>query len=336
MAVTTTKSPRAKSSETPDVPRTMRAAAIERFGGPEVLRIHELPVPHLNHDEVLIRLHTSGVGSWDAEMRAGWWPQGEPQFPLVLGTDGAGTVVAKGAHVRRFREGDGVYSYSFANPKGGFYAEYVVVAAEKVAPTPAGLTLDKAGAIPTTGLTAIQGIDDVLKIKREETLIIHGASGGVGTLAIQFAKLREARVLAVASGADGVALARKLGADIAIDGRTGDIAVASHKFAPEGVDAVLGLSGGAPLERSIVALKSGGRVAYPNGVEPAPERRPGIHMTGYDAVAGIREFAHLGIAIESVKLQVPIAVAFSLDDAAKAHERLAKGHVLGKIVLRCQ
>ena len=129
----------------------MRAAAIDRFGGPEVLRIHELPVPHLNHDEVLIRLHTSGVGSWDAEMRAGWWPQGEPQFPLVLGTDGAGTVVAKGAHVRRFRDGDTVYAYSFANPKGGFYAQYVVVAAEKVAPTPAGLSLDKAGAIADDG-----------------------------------------------------------------------------------------------------------------------------------------------------------------------------------------
>lgn len=336
MAVTTKKSPRAESSKTPDVPRTMRAAAIDRFGGAEVLRIHELPVPQLNHDEVLIRLHTSGVGSWDAEMRAGWWPQGEPQFPLVLGTDGAGIVAAKGAHVRRFRDGDTVYSYSFANPKGGFYAQYVVVAAEKVAPTPAGLSLDKAGAIPTTGLTAIQGLDNALKIKREETLIIHGASGGVGTLAIQFAKLREARVLAVASGADGAALARKLGADLAIDGRTGDITAAAHKFAPGGIDAVLGLSGGAPLERSIAALKPGGRVAYPNGVEPAPERRPGIHMTAYDAVVGVREFAHLGLAIESMDLQVPIAAGFSLGDAAKAHERLAQGHVLGKIVLRDQ
>ena len=77
-------------------------------------------------------------------------------------------------------------------------------------------------------------------------------------------------------------------------------------------------------------------MAYPNGVEPAPEKRPGIHMTAYDAVAGVREFAHLGLAVESIKLQVPIAAAFSLGDAAKAHERLAQGHVLGKIVLRDQ
>ncbi|MFL6449942.1 MAG: alcohol dehydrogenase catalytic domain-containing protein [Bryobacteraceae bacterium] len=170
---------------------------------------------------MLIALDTAGVGSWDAEMRAGWYPDGHPDFPLVLGTDGSGKVAAMGSHIRRFRIGDAVYAYSFANEKGGFYAEYVVVTAEHVAPIPKGLSMREAGAIPTTGLTAIQGIDDALRIKKGEAVVILGASGGVGTLAVQFAKMREARVLGIASGADGVALVRRLGADAAVDGRHG-------------------------------------------------------------------------------------------------------------------
>src|ERR1700716_1798630 len=132
------------------LPETMRAAAIERFGGPKVLELRTLPVPEIDAGEVLIATHTAGVGSWDAEIRDGWWPEGRPRFPLVLGTDGSGVVAAVGSRVRRLKVGARVYSYSFANPKGGFYAEYVAVAAEKVAPIPKGLDLKRAGAIPTT------------------------------------------------------------------------------------------------------------------------------------------------------------------------------------------
>src|SRR5213076_1392294 len=101
----------------------------------------------------------------------------------------------------------------------------------------------EAAAVPTTGLTAIQGIDDVLHVKRGEAVVIHGASGGVGTLALQFAKLRGARVLATASGRDGVALAKQLGADAAVDGHGANILDAARQFAPEGIDAILALSG---------------------------------------------------------------------------------------------
>jgi NADPH:quinone reductase-like Zn-dependent oxidoreductase len=316
------------------IPRTMRAAAIDRFGGPEVLSIHELPVPVLDPNEVLIALDTAGVGVWDAEMRAGWFPGGQPRLPLVLGTDGAGSVAAVGSRIRRLEVGDLVYSYSFANPKGGFYAEYVAVLADKVAPIPARLDLEHAGAIPTTGLTALQGIDNALHLKKGETILIHGASGGVGTLAVQFAKLRGARVFASASGEDGVALVLRLGADTAVDGRRADIAAAARHFAPEGVDAVLALAGGNPLERCLDAVRRGGRLAYPNGVEPEPTKRPGIEIVSYDAVAGVREFERLGRAVEQARLQVPIAAAYPLAEAARAHERLAAGHVLGKIVLR--
>lgn len=318
------------------VPETMRAAAIDRFGGPEVLTIHTLPVPDIEDNEVLIAVHTAGVGSWDADMRAGWLPDGEqPRFPLVLGTDGSGHVAKVGSRIRRFKDGEEVYAYSFANPKGGFYAEYVAVVAEKVAHTPKGLDLEHAGAIGTIGLTALQGIDDALGVKKGESVIIHGATGGVGTLALQFAKkLRGARVLGTASGDDGVKLVRKLGADVAVDGKHEDITAAARNFAPEGVDAVLATVGGDSLERCIDAVKRGGRVAYPNGVEPEPKKRPGIKLLSYDGTPGVREFEHLNKAVEEAKLQVPIAAKFKLEEAAKAHERLAQGHVLGKVVLR--
>ena len=316
------------------VPETMRAAAIDHFGGPVALKLRLLPVPVPDADEVLIAVHTAGVGGWDADIRAGWWPFGRPRFPIVLGTDGSGTVAAVGARVRRFRRGQKVYSYAWNNPKGGFYAEYVAVPAANVAIVPGILDLRQAGAIATTGVTALQGVDDALHLREGQSVIIHGASGGVGTLAVQFAKLRGARVLASASGKDGVNLARRLGADMAVDGRRADIAAAAREFAPDGADAVLAFAGGQALTRCLDALRRGGRLAYPNGVEVTPRKRSGINVIAYDAVPGIRALQRLNHALKAAKLKVPIAAVFPLAQAAQAHRRLAARHVLGKLVLR--
>jgi NADPH:quinone reductase len=323
-----------KGRRAPRIPETMPAAAIDHFGGPEVLTAHVLPVPKIATTEVLIALDTAGVGPWDADIRAGRYPGRKPKFPLVLGTDGAGVVAEVGSRVRRLKIGDKVYAYSWANPKGGFYAEYVAVPSDKVAHVPAHLDLEHAGAIPTTGLTALQGIDDALALKRGDTIIIHGASGGVGTLAIQFAKLCGARVLATATGVDGLELVREMGADLAVDSRHEDVADAARRLAHDGVDAILALAGGDELERALEALRPGGRLAYPNGVEPEPRKRRGMKFIPYNGVAGVSEFRRLNAAVEAAKLKVPIAEAFPLLKAAKAHERLAEGHVLGKIVLR--
>jgi NADPH:quinone reductase len=312
----------------------MQAAAIDRAGGPQVITLHTLPVPKPGADEVLIALDTAGVGVWDAGIRAHPDEIKHAGFPLVLGTDGAGTVAAVGFRVRGFKVGDRVYSYSWDNPQGGFYAEYVAVPAQLVGHVPPGLSLRDAGAIATTALTAIQGIDDALHLKPGETLIIHGASGGVGSLALQFAKLRGARVLATASGEDGLSFVRGLGADAAVDGRQGDIRAAAHDFAPAGVDAVLAFAGGDALERCLDALRPGGRVAFPSGVRPEPQARAGISSVRYDAIAGPQEFERLNAAIAAAKLRVPIAAEYPLADAARAHERMEGGHVLGKIVLR--
>jgi NADPH:quinone reductase len=316
------------------IPQRMRAAAIDRFGGPDVLSLRDLSVPVPGAQEVLIALDTAGVGGWDASFRDGSSRSETKRMPLVLGVDGAGTVVAAGSRVRRFAPGDQVYAYSYDNPKGGFYSQYVAVAAAKVAPLPEGLDLLHAGAIPAIALTALQGVDDALEIKRGETLIIHGASGNVGSLAVQFAKLRGAYVLASASGADGAAFARRLGADVAIDGKREDVLAAARGFAPHGVDAVLTFVGGKALTRSLDALRKGGRLAHPNGIEPAPRKRRGLKLKAYDGETGERQFGRLAKAIGATKLQIPIAESFELDEAARAHRRLHKGHVLGKIVLR--
>jgi NADPH2:quinone reductase len=317
----------------PRIPKAMRAAAIDRFGPPRVLKLRVLPVPEHAPGEVLIALHTSGVGSWDADMRGGWWPEGKPKFPVILGTDGSGRVVAKGSGVRRFRVGDRVYAYEFLNPKGGFYAEYIAIRESNVGRVPKGLDLRKAGAVTVTGLTALQGVE-ALRLKKRETVLIHGASGGVGTMAVQFARVKGARVLATASGRSGVALVRRLGAEKAVDGKHANLAAAIRRFAPNGVDAILAFAGGKPLVDCLDALKPGGRLVYPNGVEPAPRKRKGIRVRTYDAKAGVREFRELGRAIEASKLKVPILAAYRLADAARAHERVKKGHILGKIVLR--
>jgi NADPH:quinone reductase len=322
----------ATSKHANELPETMLAAAIDAFGGPGVLSVHTLPVPSPAADEVLITTHTAGVAPWDAEMRAGWSPTGHrPRFPFVLGTDGSGTIAAVGTKVRKFAKGDKVYGANY--PKGGFYAEYVTVPAEHVGHIPKGIDLEHAGAM-VNGLTALPGIDDALKLQRDEVAAIHGASGSVGTLAVQFAKLRGARVFAVASGADGAALVRDLGADMAIDGKSDDLEKAARSFSPDGFDAALVLAGGHAQKTLLNLVRTGGRVAYPNGVEPAPHGRSGVRVIAYNGVDSARDFQRLNRAAEAAKLQIPIAAAFNLSDAAKAHERLAARHVLGKIVLR--
>ena len=313
---------------------SMRAAAIDRFGPPSVITVHSVPLPKPGRRQILIALHAAGVGSWDESIRDGSWrPAGRSRFPLILGTDGAGIVVATGAGVRRFRVGDRAYAYEAGNPKGGFYAEYVAVDESKAGLVPRRLGLLQAGAAAVTGLTALQGIDNALKVRKGETVLIFGASGAVGTLAVQFAKRLRARVLATASGRRAIALVRRLGADAVIDARRSDAAERLRELTPDGIDAVLALAGGDELERCLDFVRDAGRIAHPNGVEPEPKQRRRFRIRAYDAVSGPRQFAQLGRAVMRAKLSVPIAAAYPLAAAAAAHRRQRR-QVIGRIVLR--
>ena len=313
----------------PTVPDTMRAAAIDKGGSAESLSIHQLPVPKPGAGEVLIAVNSAGVGVWQANYRPS--DSEHTHFPVILGSDGAGVIAALGAGVHGFKVGDQVYGTN-----GAFYAEYVAVKAERVAHIPKGINPTEAGVLGISGLSALQGLDDVLNVKAGEKLIIHGASGSVGTLAVQFAKLRGAKVLATVSDEAGAALVSRLGADVVINGRTTDVAAAARDFAPDGVDAVLGLAGGEALEHCIDALRHDGRgrVAYLYGMEPLPRPRYGIRMSLFSYIADHDELQRLNKAVEAAKLKVPVAAEYSLADAAQAHKRLAAGHLLGKIVIR--
>ncbi|HSZ83878.1 MAG TPA: NADP-dependent oxidoreductase [Polyangia bacterium] len=312
------------------IPQTMRAAAIDHFGGPEVLHTQTLPVPKPKRNEVLIRLDAAGIGVWDPFVREGGLETGKHEFPFVIGSDGAGTVVAIGPGVTRVKVADRVYAYSM---KGGFYAEYVAVSEAHVAAVPAGVKPDEAGALGADGITALRGLEDHLRVKGGETLMIFGASGGIGHLALQLAKRMGARVLAVASGPDGVELVRRLGADVAVDGQKDDVARAAKEFAPDGLDVALVLVAGKGLGEALALVKKGGRIAHPNGVEPKPHGRRGVKIIGYDGTPSPEAFDRLNRLIGTRPFHVELGRIYSLDEAALAHRQIEEHH-LGKMALR--
>jgi NADPH:quinone reductase-like Zn-dependent oxidoreductase len=312
----------------------MRAAVIDRFGGLENLHVETLPLPEVGPDEVLIHVETAGIGVWDPFEREGGFVklvETTPRFPYVLGTEGAGTVAAVGSQVKGFKEGDRVYAVSFATSKG-FYAEYAVAKAEYVSEIPHTLSTDQAGVMPVDAVIALRGLER-LGVKPGTSILIFGASGGVGHLAVQLAKRMGARVLAVASGDDGVRLARECGADAVVDGHQEDVTAAARAFAPGGLDAALLSAGGEAAERASGTVHDGGRIAYPNGVEPEPKARPGVTVQSYEAEPDRDVIQKLNRLIEAGPFEVHVAQTFPLDQAAKAHAALSH-HYLGKLALR--
>jgi NADPH:quinone reductase len=314
----------------PYIPETMKVAAIDRYGGPEVLQVHELPVPRPGSKKILIRLEAAGVGVWDADIRSGEFEFGKSGFPKVLGNDGSGTVIAVGSGVKRAKVGDRVYAYSF---EGGCYAQYVVVKQDEAALAPPNLPTEEAGALGADGVTALIGLEDKLKLREGESLLIFGASGGIGHLAVQLAKRIGARVLAVASGKDGVKLVSRLGADMAVNGHENHVGDAVQEFAPKGLDAALVLTSGKTLQPALAGMRKGGRIAYPNGVEPAPKGKGGIKAIAYDGVPSPDVFERLNTLIAMGPFHVELGRTFELEDAARAHQELNRHH-LGKLALR--
>jgi NADPH2:quinone reductase len=317
-------------------PKTMRAAALDRFGGPEEITLHTLPVPEIDPDEILVRIESAGVGVWDPYEREGGfaqWSDTPPNFPYILGSDGAGTVAAVGAGVSRFHEGDRAYVFTLMNAKGGSYAEYVAVKADNASRVPDNVPTEQAGAMPVGAMTALRGLDDTLGLQEGESLLIFGASGGIGHLAVQLARRMGARVFAVASGDDGVALVQRLGADTVVDGHKDDLAAAAREFAPDGLDAALLTAGGEAAEQALTAMRQGGRVAYPNGVEPEPPARSGLTIRSYDGMPDPQAIEKLNRLIAAGPFEVHIARTFPLEQAADAHRALDT-HYLGKLALR--
>jgi NADPH:quinone reductase len=315
-----------------NTPQQMKAMAVDEFGSPDKLTLHTLPVPAVDAGEVLIRVEVAGVGIWDAMERAGDLVYNAVHFPRVLGGECAGTVAAIGDGVERFAVGDRVYAQTFMNDKGGSYAEYVVVSAETIAPLPAGLDMTMAGGLPIAGITALNNLQ-ALETSKETKLMLWGASGGVGHVALQLAKRLGARVFAIASGTDGVELSKQLGADEAVNGHSNDVAQRARAFAPDGFDAALVLVGGEEVQSTLSLVRQGGIISFPNGVMPEPKAPEGVELKKADGFADPMLLEELNRLIAIGEFQVHIAQTFALAAAAPAQEAM-KQHYLGKIVLR--
>lgn len=310
----------------------MKAMAVDEFGESDKLTLHTLPAPTVDAGEVLILVEIAGVGIWDAMEREGTLVYNEVHFPRVLGGECAGTIVAIGDGVERFAVGDRVYAQTFMNDKGGSYAQYVVVSEKTVAPMPNGLDILMAGGLPIAGATALSNLN-ALGIGNETKLMLWGASGGVGHVALQLAKRMGARVFAIASGADGVELSERLGADEAVDGRSDDVEQRARAFAPDGFDAALVLTGGNDVQSTLSLVRQGGIIAFPNGVMPEPKAPDGVELKKVNGFANPMLFDQLNRLMSIGKFQVHIAQTFPLEEAAQAQEAM-KQHYLGKIVLR--
>src|SRR5262249_5666253 len=243
----------------------MKAAFIERHGGPEVLKYGDLPDPTAAPGEVVIDIVAASGNGADWKVRVGDYKQSK--FPYVLGRDFSGVISAVGAGVEDLRLGDAVFGVCEAGQEGA-YAEKIAVKAAIVAEKPSALSHVDAAALALTGLTALSAIEDTLKLKRGETILIQGGAGGVAGLAIQLAKHIGAHVITTASAANRDYV-RSLGADNVIDYNTQDFTQVAKNC-----DAVFDTVGGDVAQRSFAVLKPGGRAAFiASGAQaPKPDR----------------------------------------------------------------
>jgi NADPH2:quinone reductase len=310
------------------LPKTMKAAVLDAAGGPDAFRIADVPVPGLKRDHAIIALDFASVGIWDAKERAGEWRDITPG--TILGADGAGTVVAVDERVEHLHVGDRVYAYSYDNTEGGFYAEYVSVLGGRAARVPPQIRQDVAGAMPCVALTALAGLE-ALGLKREQVLLVFGASGGVGSLAVWLGSGMKAEVVGTARP-DAQGYVQSLGAAHVISPHARRLESVITRASLAGWDAAFVTATGDTLPTFFAHLKHDAPVAYPEGVEPEPvaPRHPVIAVNG---VSSRKTFARLEKAIGERVLPLELTV-YPLAEVAEAHRRVERGHVVGKVVLR--
>jgi len=299
---------------------TMKAVRIHAYGGPEVLHYEDVSMPKLKPDDLLIRIRAAAVNPVDWKIREGYLQDAlRHQLPLVLG--GAGPEAAG------FRAGDEVYLRPDIERDGG-YAEYIAVKASEVARKPAALDHIHAAAVPLAALTAWQSLVDAAQLQAGQTVLIHAAAGGVGSLAVQLAKARGARVIATASAAN-TGLVAELGADQFIDYTKFRFEDAVHE-----VDVVLDTIGGDTQERSWKVLKPGGilvSVVSPPSKETAAER--GVRRAFVFIHADGEQLRAITRLIDEGKIKPIIHSVLPLAEARQAHAISQGGHARGKIVL---
>ena len=318
----------------------MKAIRVAAFGGPDVLRLEEVPTPKPGPDEVLVRIHASGVNPVETYIRAGTYAR-LPELPYTPGNDGAGVVEQLGAKVSEFTAGDRVYT---TGSPSGTYAEFALCKKEQVQPLPANISFAQGAAMGTPYATAYRALLQRASGEQGETVLVHGASGGVGTAAVQLARARGLRVFGTAGSDEGRKLVREQGADEVFDHRAPDHFEQIMKATDgHGVDVILEMLANVNLGKDLTILAKGGRVVI-IGSRGSVEINPRDTMQRDADVRGMilpntppAEMASIHAALvaglENGTLHPVIGKEFPLAEAARAHRAVMESGALGKIVL---
>ena len=319
----------------------MKAIYYTQYGSPDVLSLQEVDKPTPKDDEVLIRVHAASLNAYDwhimradpflARLAKGLFgPKNK-----IPGADVAGVVETVGKNVTQFQPGDAVYG-DMAGANDGAFAEYVCAPERLVAPKPQNLSFAEAAAVPMAAVTALQYLRDVCKVQPGQQVLINGASGGVGTFAVQIAKVLGAEVTAVCSTTK-VDLSHKLGADHVIDYKKEDFTQRSQKY-----DVILGIGGYTPLKGYVAALKPGGIYAMVGGTNKqifdallfgSFMAKDGKKIMQATASPNQADLVHLNGLFEAGKVKPVIDRCYPLHETADAIRYLEEGHPKGKIVI---
>src|SRR5436190_5775716 len=306
----------------------MRAIVIHAYGGPDVMKLEEVARPEPAADEVLIHVVAASINAVDVAIRKGYLAKLVGSFPLILGTDAAGSAEKVGNKVTKCKVGDPVFAFFTLAGEGG-YAEFVVANEDEVAAKPKTVNYAQAAAAGAAGSTAWEALVDTAKLSAGQTVLIHGGSGGVGHFAIQIAKARGARVLATASSANQDFL-KQMGADIAID-------YTKTKFedVAKDIDVVLDSVGGDTLERSYGVVKKGGMIVSivdePKQAALDEHQIRGVTLRCTPKAEVLQELARL---MDSKTMTPVVSQTFPLDQVVDAQKQIATRHTRGKIVLQ--
>lgn len=309
---------------------TMKAAIIDAYGPPDVLRVAPVPRPVPAAGEVLVRVHAAGINPVDCKTRAGGGVAGRISgFPLILGWDVSGVVEALGPGANSVKVGDEVYGMVRFPQAGGAYAEYVTAPDDHVAPKSAAISHREAAALPLAGLTAWQALFDVAKVRAGQRVLVHAAAGGVGHLVVQLAHWSGAVVVGTTS-ARNAEFARVAGCDEVVDY---EAAPFEEQVAP--VDAVIDCVGGEVAQRSLDVVRRGGvLVTLPTKVDwnDAASSRgvSGEWMLVHPDRPQLSKLAELA---DKGVLRPHVEQSFPLDEVAAAHRRSESGRVRGKLVI---
>jgi NADPH:quinone reductase-like Zn-dependent oxidoreductase len=308
----------------------MKAIACDGFGGPDVLRMRELPDPLVGPDYVLVSVRAAGVNPVDWKIREGYLAGAFPHhFPLIPGWEVAGVVAAVGPAVSTVAVGDEVLAYARKDTvEHGTYAELVAVAERAVALKPPSLSFAQAGGLPLCGLTALQALEAV-NVGKGDTVLVHAAAGGVGHLAVQLARAMGAEEVIGTASVANHDFVRSLGATPLLYGDALVEEVAAHVGGDGRVDVVLDTVGGTAMEQSARLVRDRTRVVSITDAAGVHERGGRYVFVRPDGI-GLAQLAELA---EQGALRVEVAHEYPLAEAARAHELIQGGHVRGKLVL---